>query len=140
MIRCLLNIKHSVVEEAKSELKEHLSQDQIQYYKDISQTILQKGYQANPLKNLPDGNRTRGRPKKGKARCLLERINEHQEKVLAFMTDFEIPFDNNLAERDFRWPKCDRKFPELFALKKWPMPFAGSVLLYPPSANEHSTS
>ena len=71
--------------------------------------ILEKGYQTNPLKNIPDGNRTRGRPQKGKARCLVERLNEHRKKVLAFMTDFEIPFDNNVAERDIRMAKVQQK-------------------------------
>ena len=113
MIRCLLNIKHSV-EEAKSELKEHLSQDQIQYYKNVYQMILEKGYQTNPLKSFPDGNRTRGRPKKGKARCLVQRLDEHREKVLAFMTDFKIPFDNNLAERDIRMAKVQQKISGTF--------------------------
>lgn len=56
-----------------------------------------------------NGQRTRGRPLKGKARCLVERLDHHQDKVLAFMSDFAVPFDNNLVERDVRMAKLKQK-------------------------------
>lgn len=44
----------------------------------------------------------RGRKKKGKERSLIERLIMLKASVCMFAYDFEVPFDNNQAERDVR--------------------------------------
>jgi transposase len=42
-------------------------------------------------------------------RCLLERMIEYKDEHLRFIKDFEVPFDNNLAERTLRMIKAKCK-------------------------------
>lgn len=51
----------------------------------------------------------RGKPKATKGRNLLNRLIKHQEAVLAFAFHREVPFTNNLAERDLRPFKTKQK-------------------------------
>ena len=51
----------------------------------------------------------RGRPALGKAGSLLARLETQRADVLRFATDFDVPFDNNQAERDVRMVKLQQK-------------------------------
>ena len=51
----------------------------------------------------------RGRPRQGKARSLLLRLDRYQDDVLRFAHDLNVPFDNNQAERDVRMVKLQQK-------------------------------
>lgn len=69
--------------------------------------ILKEGYEENPAPPVRTG--PRGRLKKTKAQNLLERLDHHRNKALAFLSDFRIPFTNNQGERDIRMIKCQQK-------------------------------
>lgn len=113
MIGCLLKIKEKV-DQAKGHGQTSLSDWQMSHWRERYQSVIAKGYMANPRHDPPEIQETRGRPAKGKARCLVERLDRHQNKVLAFMSDFTVPFDNNLVERDVRMAKLKQKISGTF--------------------------
>ena len=73
--------------------------------------IVSKGLKANPL--LPRSGKP-GRTAQSKPRNLLDRLNDFTNETIAFMHDFEVPFDNNLAERDIRMIKLQQKISGCF--------------------------
>jgi len=70
------------------------------------------GEKSEPLPIKIPGKR--GRHKRTKARCLVERLISQQDAVLAFAFNKNIPFTNNLAERDIRPAKVKQKISNCF--------------------------
>lgn len=76
------------------------------------QALLTDGLTHNPAAVAVPGQR--GRSQQSKARNLLLRLQQREAEVLRFMTDFRVPFDNNLAERDLRMMKVQQKISGCF--------------------------
>lgn len=110
MKELLLEIK-TLVEERKNSLKE-LNAEEINNFEQRYDRIVEKGYLANPPPEPLPGKR--GRKKQSKARNMLNRLHGHRPEVLAFMYNFNVPFDNNQAERDIRMVKVKQKISGVF--------------------------
>ena len=108
MIRFLLAAK-DLVDEASLSGQSTLSDSQWQRLDQLYEAILEIGLAENLLPDRPPTTGKRGRPKKTKARNLLERFVKHKATILRFVHDFKVPFDNNLAERDIRMMKVQQK-------------------------------
>jgi transposase len=72
--------------------------------------LVEQGLAVNP-ETMTDPTRKdkRGGIRQTFARNLLRRLDERADDVLRFMTDAQVPFTNNLAERDIRMPKLKQK-------------------------------
>lgn len=113
MMACLLSAKQLVAEAWQSG-ETGLSADCLERIHQLYEAIVQLGLEENPSSvshSLPG---KRGRPKKTKARNLVERFNQHKAAILRFIHDFKVPFDNNLAERDIRMMKVQQKISGCF--------------------------
>jgi len=106
----LLEIK-TLVDERKG-VSSELNAAEITNFEERYERIMDKGYLENPPPEpIP---KKRGRKKQSKARNMLDRLRAHRPEVLAFMYDFNVPFDNNQAERDIRMMKVKQKISGVF--------------------------
>lgn len=106
MLDLLLKIKQTV-ETAKDGNQIALSAEQITSFTAQYDQIVASGLLINPTPERTKGKR--GRVKQSFTKNMLDRLKNHPDKVLAFMKDFNVPFDNNLAERDIRMTKVKQK-------------------------------
>ena len=72
------------------------------------QTILSQGQTYYQMKDPPRSGK-RGRKAQHKGKNLLDRFIQNTSEMIRWLLDFEVPFDNNQAERDLRMMKLRHK-------------------------------
>jgi transposase len=97
----LLEMK-AEVERAGAEGGRQLAAERLMELTASYDRLIADGLQAQPPPEVPE-------PVKKQARNLLLRMERRKTEVLLFMTDFNVPFDNNQAERDLRMVKLRQK-------------------------------
>ena len=109
----LLTEMKKYTDECKEQAKD-LDFEQIKALEERFNAVVMKGIEENPPSLNPEKKGKRGASPKTKARNLLERFMEHKEKILRFLTDLKVPFENNQAERDIRMMKLQQKISGTF--------------------------
>jgi transposase len=126
MAQLLCAIKAEVMD-AKTDLTfgvpTALDADRLAHYAAEYDAILRRGFAANPPPEIPQVAK-RGRPKQPPPKNLLDRLDHQRSGVLAFMHDFDVPFDNNLAERDIRMVKLKQKVSGAFRTRQGAQTFS----------------
>jgi transposase len=109
-MKALLREMKAATDHARTDGQLHLAPAVHADFLERYHALLKAGLAANPPP--PDQERRagqRGRLAQTPARNLLERLLLEQDRVLAFLDDLAIPFDNNQAERDLRDLKVQQK-------------------------------
>jgi transposase len=111
----LLEMKE-VKEKAIEKELENLSKYYLKKFDRQYDEIIALAYEENPP---PAYDKIKpGRKKKGKVLSLIEALDKLKEAVCLFVKNFDVPFDNNQAERDFRNVKTKTKVSGGFRTKK----------------------
>lgn len=103
----LLRALHEEVGAAKAAGEDWLDPWVLASYRAAYQQIIVLGHQQNPPPTVRTGKR--GPIGRSASANLLRRLDEQREQVLRFAHDFQVPFDNNLVERDIRMIKIQQK-------------------------------
>ncbi len=106
-IDALLRALHEEVKAAKTAGEDWLDPSVLASYRAAYQQIIASANHDNPPGTIPTGKR--GVIKQTPARNLLTRLDRDREQILRFAHQFQVPFDNNLVERDIRMIKIQQK-------------------------------
>jgi transposase len=113
---------YKAVARAKEAAKTALSQAQLYYWYKKYDVLNQAGWKRHPPPRKKKGKR--GVVKKTKTQNMLQRFVQFKSSVLAFMSNFRIPFGNNVAEQAIRMMKVKQKISGCFRSEQGATNFA----------------
>ncbi len=90
-----------------------LDQAAVQHIEKRFHKITKTGLREEPVMGMPK-KKKRGRVAKTKSMNLLEAFIDRRQDILRFLHNKDVPFDNNLAERDLRMVKLKQKISGCF--------------------------
>ena len=106
-LRSLLQEMDHCRNEAMKAKEPQLPPETVENYKRRYDEILERAARTNPIPPRKPGQR--GKTPKGKVRSLIDRLRKHRDEALLFLTNFQVPFTNNLAEQSVRMAKVKGK-------------------------------
>ena len=133
LLQSMCHTKNTLSEQGRNAFTE----EELQRYMAQYDAIVAEGIAANPLPEKKPGKR--GRQKRGKIRCLLDRFLDCKDDILRFATDWRVPYTNNAAEQVIRFAKANEKVSRCFRSKKGADQFA-RVLSFISTAVSHGIS
>jgi transposase len=96
-------------------MKIPIDTEKVREFEEIYEEIIQEGIEENPPpQTYTNQVKKRGRTAQTKAKNLLDRFIQYKERILRFLNDLRISFDNNQAERDIRMMKLQQKISGTF--------------------------
>jgi len=112
----LLLSAHQKVTKAKANGREALSPRMIKRFNTWYDTIIKSASVYHTVSQKETGKR--GRVKQTIAKNLLDRLIKYKDETLRFVTNFNVPFTNNEAERGLRMMKVKEKISGCFMSQK----------------------
>jgi transposase len=109
----LVEIKREI-DSLKSKGATSMAESDIKAYDEKYKIIIAQGKEEDAEKCSVKISKRTGKPVKSDALRLLQKLEKYDIETLSFMYDFNIPFDNNLAERDIRMVKLRQKISGCF--------------------------
>lgn len=100
-MRSLLCSLNEYKKELKTKGIEKIDEKRLKKYSKRYDEILEEGYQENK--------KVKSKYLRQEEQRLLNRLNKYKENHMLFLYDFNMPFDNNLSERDLRHVKSKQK-------------------------------
>lgn len=117
MAGLLVELKKQI-EDLKTEGLMGMEADQTVAWRKRFHSIIKAGINEDDEKSPKVLSKKTGKPQRSKALNLLLKLQNYDIETLAFMYDFKVPFDNNLAERDLRMQKLRQKISGCFRGKE----------------------
>lgn len=133
LLRAMKKAKEKAIARGKSELSYYYLHKFSQEYDRIMETANKE----RPEPVQPPGKK--GRKKKGKERALIERLTLLKDAVCLFIHDFNVPYDNNQAERDVRNVKTKVKIAGCFRSESGAQNYL-DVMSYLSTGQKHNIS